>query len=144
MMTWATPFKTIDEQTLVIAEPNGDAFLKEPQGVVTSKDSTYVFARWTDKAQNQSKRLASPLIALHWSLCRKKDDLHQKIHNIGHSDIVENDPFYKIWNEVTMDNYQNYQDFKTSGMGPQWPALRAIPTKSLKEYYLTFAKGVYQ
>lgn len=144
MMTWATPFKTIDDKTLVIAEPNGNAFLKEPQGVVTSKDSTYVFARWTDKAQNQSKRLASPLIALHWSLCRKKDDLHQKIHNIGHSDIVENDPFYKIWNEVTLENHKNYVNFKTSGMGPQWPALRAVPTAQLKDFYLAFAKGVYQ
>ena len=55
MMTWATPFKTIEDKTLVICENDGQAFLKEPQGVVTSKDSTYVFARWTDKCQSDSK-----------------------------------------------------------------------------------------
>ena len=52
-----------------------------------------------------------------------------------------NNPFYKIWNEVTVENHGNYKNFKTSGMGPQWPSLRAIPTNAVKEYYLTFAKN---
>ena len=37
----------------------------------------------------------SPLVALHWSLCRPEKELHEKIHNIGHSDLVEKDPFIK-------------------------------------------------
>ena len=143
LMTWATPFKTIEDKTLVICNTDGSAYLTETQGVVTSKDSTYIFARWTDKTQFQNKRLLSPLVVLHWSLCRDKEALHQKIHNIGHSDIVEQDPFYQIWSELTLDNYEDYKNFKTSGMGPQWPALRPIPTDQLKSYYNEFAKRVY-
>ena len=143
MMTWATPFKTIEDKTLVICENDGQAFLKEPQGVVTSKDSTYVFARWTDKCQSDSKKLMSPLIALHWSLCRSQKDLHQKINNIGHSDLVEQDPFYQLWSDLTLDNYTQYKNFKTSGMGPQWPTLRAIPTEQLKSFYLQHKHLVY-
>jgi len=143
MMTWATPFKTIEDKTLVICENDGQAFLKEPQGVVTSKDSTYVFARWTDKCQSDSKKLMSPLIALHWSLCRSQKDLHQKINNIGHSDLVEQDPFYQLWSDLTLDNYTQYKNFKTSGMGPQWPSLQAIPTEQLKSFYLQHKHLVY-
>ena len=143
MMTWATPFKTIEDKTLVICENDGQAFLKEPQGVVTSKDSTYVFARWTDKCQAESKKLMSPLIALHWSLCRSQSDLHQKINNIGHSDLVEEDPFYQLWSDLTLDNYTQYKNFKTSGMGPQWPSLQAIPTEQLKSFYLQHKHLVY-
>ena len=143
MMTWATPFKTIEDKTLVICENDGQAFLKEPQGVVTSKDSTYVFARWTDKCQSDSKKLMSPLIALHWSLCRSQNDLHQKINNIGHSDLVEQDPFYQLWSDLTLDNHNQYKNFKTSGMGPQWPSLRAIPTEQLKSFYLQHKHLVY-
>ena len=143
LMTWATPFKTIEDKTLVICNTDGSAYLTETQGGVTSKDSTYIFARWTDKTQFQNKRLLSPLVVLHWSLCRDKEALHQKIHNIGHSDIVEQDPFYQIWSELTLDNYEDYKNFKTSGMGPQWPALSPIPTDQLKSYYNEFAKRVY-
>ena len=101
-MTWATPYKTIDDTTLVIANEDGTPFFGENQGMTTSKDSTFTYARWTDKSAAGANRVTSPLIALHWSLCRERADLHQKINNIGHSDIVENDPFYQIWDQVTM------------------------------------------
>jgi hypothetical protein len=72
----------------------------------------------------------SPLVALHWSLCRPAEELHEKIHNIGHSDIVEEDPFYKIWSQVDMTNYAQLKDFKTSGLGgAQWPRLRTYTFK---------------
>lgn len=142
-MTWATPFKTIDDTTLAISEVDGTAFLKETQGIATSKDSTFTYARWTDKSAAGAARLASPLIALHWSLCREEKALHQKIHNIGHSDLVEKDPFYQIWSKVTLDNYHELRDFKTSGMGAQWPALTAVPTSELKNYYKNFSGVAY-
>ena len=66
--------------------------------------------------------LMSPLVALHWSLCRPDKELHEKINNIGHSDLVEQDPFYQIWSQVTWDNYHELENFKTSGLGgSQWP-----------------------
>jgi len=134
-MTWATPYKTIDDTTLVIANEDGTPFFGENQGMVTSKDSTFTYARWTDKSAAGHNRLLSPLVALHWSLCRTKEDLHEKINNIGHSDLVENDPFYQIWDEVTMDNYEELHNFKSSGLGTaQWPILRAIPSQEVANY----------
>ena len=134
-MTWATPYKTIDDTTLVIANEDGTPFFGENQGMVTSKDSTFTYARWTDKSAAGHNRLLSPLVALHWSLCRTKEDLHEKINNIGHSDLVENDPFYQIWDKVTMDNYEELHNFKSSGLGTaQWPILRAIKTEQVADY----------
>tara|TARA_B110000211_G_scaffold196639_1_gene225750 strand:+ start:100 stop:930 length:831 start_codon:yes stop_codon:yes gene_type:complete len=134
-MTWATPYKTIEDTTLVIANEDGTPFFGENQGMTTSKDSTFTYARWSDKSAAGHNRLLSPLVAIHWSLCRNKEDLHQKINNIGHSDIVENDPFYQIWDQVTMDNYEELHNFKSSGLGTaQWPILRAVPSEQVVNY----------
>jgi hypothetical protein len=134
-MNWVTPYKTIDDHTLLIVNDDNSPFFGENQGVVTHKNSVYVYARWTNKSGAGNNRIMSPLVALHWSLCREVKDLHEKIHNIGHSDIVEKDPFYTIWNQVTLDNFQELSNFKTSGLGgAQWPKLAAIPTDSLEQY----------
>ena len=134
-MTWATPYKTIDDATLVTANEDGTPFFGENQGMTTSKDSTFTYARWTDKSAAGHNRLMSPLVSIHWSLCRSKEDLHQKINNIGHSDIVENDPFYQIWEQVTLDNYEELHNFKSSGLGTaQWPILRSIPSEQVTNY----------
>ena len=141
-MVWATPYKKLEDEsgkshTLIIANEDDTPFFGENQGVVTSKDSTFVYARWTDKSSSGAKRLMSPLVALHWSLCRPEKELHEKIHNIGHSDLVEKDPFYQIWTQVTWENYHELQDFKTSGLGgAQWPKLSAVPDEHVEDYIL--------
>jgi len=145
LMTWATPYKLIDETLLVIANTDNTPFFGENQGVLTHKNNTYTYARWTDISAGGSNRLASPLVAVHWSLCRDKADLHTKIHNIGHSDIVEKDPFYKIWDQVTLDNYSNLHNFKSSGLGSaQWPKLHAIPLSAVEQYYTQNIGAAYQ
>ena len=139
-MTWATPYKVVTDgedksHTLVITNKDETPFFGENQGVVTSKDSTFTYARWTDKSAAGNNRIMSPLVALHWSLCRPEKELHEKIHNIGHSDLVEKDPFYQIWSQVTWDNYHELEDFKTSGLGQaQWPSLFAVPSEHIEEY----------
>lgn len=143
-MTWATPYKEIGNTTLVIAEEDGSPFFGENQGVVTSKNNTYTYARWTNQSAGGTNRILSPLVALHYSLCRKSEDLHQKIHNIGHSDIVEEDPFYKIWTQVTMDNYKELKNFKTSGLGgAQWPSLEPIETQFIFQYIEQYLNKAY-
>jgi|SRR5210317_52213 hypothetical protein len=143
-MTWATPYKEIENTTLVIAEEDGSPFFGENQGVVTSKNNTYTYARWTNQSAGGTNRILSPLVALHYSLCRKSEDLHQKIHNIGHSDIVEEDPFYKIWTQVTMDNYKELKNFKTSGLGgAQWPSLEPIETQFIFQYIEQYLNKAY-
>ncbi len=139
-MTWATPYKVVTDEegnsiTLVIANEDSSPFFGENQGVVTSSDSTFMYARWTDKSQHGHNRLASPLVAIHYSLCRPDQELHEKITNIGHSDLVENDPFYQIWSKVNYENFKELKDFKTSGLGTaQWPSLEPVPTEYVEEY----------
>jgi hypothetical protein len=136
-MTWATPYKIIGDTVLVIANEDNSPFLGENQSVLTHKNNTFTYARWSNISASGANRLQSPLLALHWSLCRTKADLHEKIHNIGHSDLVESDPFYKIWDQVTMENYTQLHNFKTSGLGgAQWPKLYAVPADQLESYYL--------
>lgn len=143
-MNWVTPYKQINDITLLICNNDGTPFFGENQGVVTYKNNTFVYARWTDKSASGKNRIQSPLVALHWSLCRTKKALHEKIHNIGHSDIVEKDPFYQIWNQVTLDNYSSMKNFKTSGLGgAQWPRLIAIETDKLEQFILDNIHGAY-
>jgi hypothetical protein len=147
-MTWATPYKVVSDGeesvTLVIANDDGSPFFGENQGVVTSKDSTFTYARWTDKSAAGENRIMSPLIALHWSLCRPSDELHEKIHNIGHSDIVEEDPFYQIWSQVTMENHTELRNFKTSGLGgAQWPRLEPVPFENTEDYIRQYVERAY-
>jgi len=141
-------FGVVDDEeesiTLVIANEDGSPFFGENQGVITSKNSTFTYARWTDKSAAGENRIMSPLVALHWSLCRPANELHEKIHNIGHSDIVEEDPFYKIWSQVDMTNYTQLKDFKTSGLGgAQWPRLEAIPSKNVEDYIKQYLGRAY-
>ena len=143
-MTWATPYKEIGDTTLIIAEEDGSPFFGENQGVVTSKNNTFTYARWTNQSAAGTNRILSPLVALHFSLCRKSEDLHEKIHNIGHSNIVEEDPFYKIWSQVDMENYKQLKNFKTSGLGDaQWPSLEPIETQFLFEYVQQYLNRAY-
>ena len=143
-MNWATPYKQIDDTVLVIANEDNTPFLGENQGFVTHKNNTFTYARWTNLSAAGENRLISPLIALHWSLCRNKEDLHAKIHNIGHSDIVEKDPFYNIWKDVDLNNYTSLRNFKTSGFGSaQWPKLLAMPLADLESYYTAAITSIY-
>ena len=68
MMTWATPFKEIDDKTLIIADADGTPFLTETQGVITHKNNTFTYARWTENSKIPGKLITTPLIALHYSL----------------------------------------------------------------------------
>lgn len=143
-LNWATPYKQIDDTLLVIANEDNSPFLGENQAFITSKNNTFTYARWTDVSAYGENRIHSPLIAIHWSLCRSQEDLYTKINNIGHSDLVEKDPFYAIWKDVTLDNYDQLRDFKTSNLGgAQWPKLLAIPVNEVDAYYSQAIESIY-
>jgi hypothetical protein len=143
-LNWATPYKKIGDTVLVIANEDNTPFLGENQGFITSKQNTYTYARWTSISAAGANRIMSPLIALHWSLCRDVEDLHTKIHNIGHSDLVDKDPFYSLWKDVSLDNYTQLRNFKTSGLGgAQWPKLLAVPESQLESYYMQAVESIY-
>ena len=74
-----------------------------------------------------------------------QSDRVEKINNIGHSDLVEKDPFYQIWSQVTYDNYHELENFKTSGLGQQqWPKLECVPSLHIEDYINQYINGVYQ
>jgi hypothetical protein len=142
--SWALPYKLIDDTLLVIVNDNDSPFLTENQAFMTHKDNTYTYARWTNISAQGSNRLMSPAIMLHWSICRAKEDLYKKITNIGHSDLAKTDPFYSIWNQVTLDNYHTMRNFKTSGLGAvQWPKLLAIKLEDVESFYMQGLGQVY-
>jgi len=124
---WFLPYKEFDDSYLVITDERGNWDLKEQQGFANWKNYDFVYARWTNNSQKQ-KVLKSPLAILHWSICRKDTDLNQKIHNIGHADIADRDPFYDIWLSIDLQNFQELRNFKTSGLGDpsQWARLTQI------------------
>jgi hypothetical protein len=141
MFYWYLPYKSFDEGTLFIADESGRNFLdKEVQGFATDRDRTYTFCRWTDNP----KRLQSPLCILHYSFCRPDEDLTLKINNFGHSIESKQDPFYQIQKQITMDNYFQLTNFKTSNMGPQWPRLMFVPKDEISSKCVEQAKRVYQ
>jgi hypothetical protein len=129
--TWFLPWKSFEDDVLMIAENDGSLIKTEQQGFATSSDNQFTYARWT----NNSKRVKSPLCILHYSLCRKETDLHQKINNIGHSDKAATDPFFGIWKQTTLENYTQLKNFKTSGLGDprQWANLIKVPKAQLDQ-----------
>ena len=77
--------------------------------------------------------MMTPLVVLHWSLCRTEENLQQKINNIGHSDIANEDPFFQNWKNTTMENWDQLRNFKTSGFGNnQWPKIVCVETIDLR------------
>jgi hypothetical protein len=141
MFTWFLLYKEFPNDYLIIAdESRNHIFKKDVQGFTARKNlHTYHYCRWT----NASKKLLSPLAILHYSFCRNDDDLARKINNFGHSVESKQDPFYTIQKNITMDNYQQLLNFKTSNMGPQWPTLKAVSKKDLMQYCQTEARLIY-
>jgi len=129
MFTWFTPWKEVEDKILVIANEDNTFHREAPQGFITHKKFNYQYARWT----TNTRQILTPLVVLHWSLCRTEKNLEQKVNNIGHSDIANEDPFFHNWKATNMQNYQNLRNFKTSGFGNnQWPKLVAIPAENLR------------
>ena len=141
MFTWFLLYKEFEQDYLIIAdESRNHIFKKDVQGFTAKKNlHTYTYCRWT----NAPKKLLSPLGILHYSFCRSDEELSKKINNFGHSAESKRDPFYDIQKTVTLDNYQQMLNFKTSNMGPQWPTLRAVPKTNLMDYCKTEARLIY-
>jgi len=139
--TWFLPWKEFEEDILMIAEEDTSFIKSERQGFATYKNNQFTYARWT----NNQFRIETPLCILHWSLCRNEKDLNQKINNIGHSDRVKEDPFFGIWKQTTLQNYEQLRNFKTSGLGDpkQWARLTKIKRAELNDICKMEAQRVY-
>ena len=139
--TWFLPWKEFEDDILMIAQEDTSFVKSEKQGFATHKDNRFTYARWT----NNQKRIDTPLGILHWSLCRKEDQLKQKIHNIGHSDRANEDPFFGLWQQTTLENYEQLRNFKTSGLGDprQWARLTRIKKNELMQICKMETENMY-
>lgn len=142
MFYWILPYKRVENDSILVISNSDRKSLpnNEVQGFATQKENTFTYCRWT----NNKKIIQSPLAILHWSFCRPDSDLDLKINNFGHSIESKQDPFYSIRKKVTLENYKDLQNFKTSNMGPQWEALKLVKEKDLLVYCKEQAKEMYK
>ncbi|MGA3067903.1 MAG: hypothetical protein ABSF29_13755 [Tepidisphaeraceae bacterium] len=111
---WArmlTVFKSFGNRALVI-EP-ADEFVP----VATRRHGEYTAARAT--AQNNS---GCPLLLLHYSWAREPEELKQKLANWGHARDFDTEAYFKFWESVTLENYQQLKNFHPIHPA-SWPAL---------------------
>jgi hypothetical protein len=139
--TWFLLYKEVEGGYLIISdETRQNIFNKDIQGFTANKNlHTYTYCRWT----NATKKIKSPLAILHYSFCRPDKELETKINNFGHSKESKIDPFYKTRSQITLENYRSLVNFKTSNMGPQWPALMYVKKEDLDSYTKSQAKANY-
>jgi len=141
MFTWFLIYKEFDEGYLFIANEDGSLFKKDIQGFTAHRDiHTFTYCRWT----NAAKKLLSPLGIEHYSFSRPQKDLDLKINNFGHSAESKNDPFYATQKQVTLQNYHLLKNFKTSGMGEQWPSLVFVSREQMSETLKANARAIYE
>jgi hypothetical protein len=140
MFYWFLPYKETQDGTLFISDASRQHFFNEEvQGFATSKTNTFTYCRWT----NNQKKIQSPLAILHYSFCREDAKLELKRNNFGHSVESKQDPFYDIRKQVGLGNYHQLVNFKSSNMGPQWPALMLVPTSDIERKCKQEAAMVY-
>lgn len=138
LFSWILPYKEFNDCYLVIANEDNSIFMKDTQGFVTAKKNTFTYCRWT----NNERKVLSPLGMLHYSFCRSDEELNLKINNYGHSNLTKSDPFYSIREKVTLDNFQQLVNFKTSDMGIQWPKLVKLPKEQYKAILKNAVKNI--
>ena len=141
MFTWFLMYKSTNAGQLVISdETRKHIFKKDIQGFSAHRDlQTFTYCRWT----NSQKKILSPLAIKHYSFSRSDSELKTKINNFGHSAESKQDPFYTTRQLVNEQNYKELLNFKTSGMGAQWPTLKLIPEEQLDAFLYEEAKRIY-
>jgi hypothetical protein len=111
---WITVFKRFGNQLLVVTPGSGVGH------VATKLRGQYVAARRTPQTE-----ILSPLKLLHFSWGRTPEELKQKLQNWGHARDFDTDRFFKFWESVTLENYQQARDFHPFIRGA-WPALAIV------------------
>jgi hypothetical protein len=93
--TWLTIYKIFDDHILITL-PNDTAVIG------TNLRNMYKICRIT-----RNKTKLSPLKILHYSWGRSKTDLLKKLNNWTHSKDFDIDIAVKMWEQVTLENFQN-------------------------------------
>ena len=111
---WITVFKAFGDKCLVANEPDGRV------SVGTTIPGIYRYARATGQP-----KLASNLLLLHFSWGRTREELMQKLTNWSHSADFDTAKLLRMWDTVTLQNYQQFRDFHPLHP-PLWSKLSLI------------------
>jgi hypothetical protein len=112
MARWIGVFKAFGSQVLVIDPPT------EVAPVATKLRGQYTGARAT-----KQQGIMSPLNLLHFSWGRTPDELLTKLRNWSHAKDFNIDAFFRMWQSITLQNYQQVRNFHPLH-GPTWQSLR--------------------
>lgn len=138
--TWFLAYKEFDKDILYIGDETGTKiFSKDVQEFGVNKNYQFNYCRWS----NCRKKILTPLCIKHNSFCRPDEEINLKINNFGHSKESLIDPFYNTRNQITLDNYSQLRNFKTSGFGEQWPTLIRLPKNKEYEILKNMVQHVY-
>ena len=114
---WCSVYKTFGTKALIIEPVN------ECQPIATKLQGQYTAARRTNQPPAD---FTIPL--LHYSWGRTADELRQKLTNWSHSQETNVDEAMKVWESVTLDNYQELRDFHP-GVPQTWHQLKLVEMK---------------
>jgi hypothetical protein len=119
MARWIGVFKAFGNQVLVIDPPT------ELAPVATKLRGQYTGARAT-----KQQGVMSPLNLLHFSWGRTPQELLMKLTNWSHAKDFNIDAFFKMWQSITLENYQQVRNFHPLH-GPTWQSLK-LATLTMK------------
>ena len=115
-------FKVIGNQALVIDPP------RETVPVATQLRGRYTLARWTGELG-----VLSPLKLLHFAWGRTAAEVKQKVENWSHARQIDGAAFMRLWESVTLENYQGFRDFHPlAGQGVLWPGLKVVRVEGVE------------
>lgn len=115
-------YKCFEDRLLTIAGTT------EYPDVGTKKKGQFHSARTV----SNSNYVQSPLVMLHFSWGRTRDELAIKFKNWGHSDSFDTDKYLEMWDRITLDNYKNYTNLHPL-YGPTWPSLTLMSLNDFSE-----------
>ncbi len=109
---WITIFKTFGNKVLAIDPPG------EEVPVATFARGQFTIARATAQPG-----IMSPLQLLHFSWGRTPEELKKKLTNWSHAQDFDVESFFRPWDSVTLENYQQIKNFHPLH-GPTWQGLK--------------------
>jgi len=84
--------------------------------------NSYRKCRYTSPAHE----LRSPLKILHYSWGRSRDEVLQKIRNWSHSSQFNIDNYFRVWDNVSLNNYSKLRNFHPLNVQGAWERLKLM------------------
>lgn len=119
-LEWITVWKVIGQTALVV-----DHRRLQPLG--TRLRGMRVKARMT-----REQTIDAPGQLVHWSIGgRSREEIETKLHNWTHAGERDAGAFLRLWDSVTLENFEGARNVAPYGDGSTWPRLRAMPVDEL-------------